>query len=128
MWVESAVGLDLLEALLRERVPEGAVRKGHALLELRLLVLRGCVERPLEVVEDRQQLLDQPLRRMLGPLALQAGFALAVVVELRLEPLQPVEVLVALARRLSELVELLDLLRLLLCAFLGRHLPSSTTS
>ena len=51
-----AVGLDLDEALARERVGERAVDEPDALLELRLLVLGRGLERPLEVVEHRQEL------------------------------------------------------------------------
>jgi hypothetical protein len=96
-----------------------------ALLQLGLLVLLCGLERPFEVVQDRQQLLDEPLRRVLGPFVLQASLALAVVVELGLQPLQPVQVVVALLGHRSELVDFLDLL---LRALLGHHLPSSTTS
>ena len=73
--------------------------KAHALLELRLLVLaRRGIERALEIVEHREELLDQPLGRHPRPaLACSRADALAVVVELGLEPLQRVEVRVALA-------------------------------
>ena len=99
------VGLDLGEALRRERVGERAVDEADAVLELRLLVLRGGLERPLEVVEDGQQLLDEPLGRARDQVALLARGALAVVVELGLQAPERVEVLVALAPDGLELVE-----------------------
>ena len=37
--------------------------EADAVLELRLLVLRRGLERPLEVVEHREELLDEPLVR-----------------------------------------------------------------
>ena len=52
-----------------------------ALLELRLLVLGGGLERALEVVEHGQQLVQEPLVRAAGQLDLLARDALAVVVE-----------------------------------------------
>ena len=67
-----------------------------ALLELRLLVLLGRLERALEVVQDREQVLHEPLRGAGGRELLVARDALAVVVELRREPAQVVQVLVRL--------------------------------
>ncbi len=46
-----------------EQRREGAVDELDALLELCFLVLLGRRERPLEVVEDRDQLGDEPLVR-----------------------------------------------------------------
>ena len=129
--IELPVRLDLLEPLVPERVAKLPVHELDAFLELRLLVLGRRDERTLEIVEHRQQLLDEPLCRLLGPLALQAGLTLAVVVELRLQALETVEVLVALARHRFELVDRLDLpdlLNVLLDVLLGHDLPSSTTS
>ena len=52
--VEAAVGLDLgSRPSLLEQLRERAVDEPDAVLELRLLVLLGGLERPLEVVEDR---------------------------------------------------------------------------
>ena len=82
------------------------MNEAHAVLELRLLVLLGRVERALEVVEHRQQLVHEPLRGARGQLALLARRALAVVVELRLEALERVEVLVALPRHVCERIDL----------------------
>ena len=65
--VEGAVGLDLGEPVPREEAEQRAVDELDALLELRLLVLRGRLERPLEVVEHRQQLVQEPLVRAAGP-------------------------------------------------------------
>ena len=91
-----ALRLDLHEPLLRERVGERPVDEAHAVLELRLLVLGRGLERALEVVDHRQQLLDEPLGGARDQARLVARRALAVVVELGLEALQRVEVLVAL--------------------------------
>src|SRR5205807_1627212 len=49
--VEGAFGLDLGEPLAAEDRRERAVDEAHALLELRLLVLGRCLERPAEVVQ-----------------------------------------------------------------------------
>src|SRR5207248_8262388 len=58
--VERPVGVDLGETLAIERRLELAVHQPNALFELRLLVLLGRGQRPLEVVEHRQELLHQP--------------------------------------------------------------------
>ena len=109
MRVERALGRDLGEPFLRERVGERAVDEPDALLELRLLVLGGRLERALEVVEHRHELLDEPLVGARGQLLLVARHPLAVVVELGLQPLQRVEVLVALTScACGELVDGLD--------------------
>ena len=94
--VEDAVGLDLGEPLARERVRELAVHEPDALLELRLLVLLGGRERPLEVVEHGQQLLHEPLVGPRDQALLVARDPLAVVLELGRDPLEVVQVLVAL--------------------------------
>ena len=54
--VEPPVGLDGGQALFLEQLLELAVDEPDAVLELRLLVLLGGLERTLEVVEDRQKL------------------------------------------------------------------------
>ena len=77
----------------------------HALDELRLLVPLGGFERPLEVVEDREQLADEPLVRVRDESLLLARGALAVVLEVRLDALREVEVRVALCDRSLERVE-----------------------
>ena len=97
--IESTLGLDLGETLLRERMPERLLDELDALDELRLLVPLGGLERALQVVEDRQQLADEPLVRMRDETLLLAGGALAVVLEVRLDALREVEVLVSLGRR-----------------------------
>jgi hypothetical protein len=94
--VEDAVRLDLGEPLARERVRELAVHEPDALLELRLLVLLGRSKRPLEVVEHGQQLLDEPLVGPRDQALLVAQDPLAVVLELGRDPLEVVQVLVAL--------------------------------
>ena len=117
------VGRDLGEPFLRERVRERAVHEADTVLELRLLVRGRELERTLEVVEHRHELAHQPLVGARGQLLLVARHPLAVVVELGLQPLERVEVLVALLLRGCELV---DLLLDLLLLRAGAH--SSTTS
>src|SRR5262249_54702358 len=72
------------------------VHEANSVLELRLFVLRRSLERAAEVVEDRDQLLDDALVRTRGQRRVLPRIALAVVVELRREALQPAEQLVAL--------------------------------
>src|SRR5581483_591844 len=110
--VEGAVRLDLLEPVLARHLDERALDKPDALLELRrptifsarrrasLVGAAGSLlcrlERPLEVVEDREQLPEQRLVRARGHRLVLARRPLAEVVELGLQPLERVEVLVAL--------------------------------
>ena len=68
---------------------------------------RSRLERALEVVDHRQQLLDEPLRGARDQICLVARDPLAVVVELGLQPLERVEVLVPLARHRRERVDVL---------------------
>src|SRR5581483_10799631 len=56
--VELAAGRDLVHSVALEERGERAVDESHAVLEL-----FGCAQRPLEVVEDREQLLQEPLVR-----------------------------------------------------------------
>ena len=65
-------------------------------------MLPGGIERALEVVEHRQQLLDQPLVCARGEALLLARRPLAVVVEVGCEPLQVAQVLVPLRLRSGE--------------------------
>ena len=95
--IELAFGLDLGQPLLREQVGQRAMNKPDAVLDLPLFVLRRSLERTAEVIEDRDQLLDEPLVRTLGERRLLARVPLAEVVELGREPLQPVEELVAVS-------------------------------
>ena len=84
---------DLLEASAGEQAGELLLHELHALGDLRLLVVLGGVERPLEVVEHGQELADERLR---GPRRLHLGLAgdpLSVVVEVGREPAQVVQVL-----------------------------------
>src|SRR5262245_30382871 len=100
--IEGAVRLDLGHAGAREHVGERAVDQPDAVLQLRLLVFLCRDQRPLEVVEHGQELLDERLARtsrLRGPLALRP---LAEVVELRLQPAQRIEVLGALAGELLD--------------------------
>ena len=94
--IELAFRLDLGEPFLRQQVGEGAMHEPDAVLELRLFVIRRRLERAPEIVEDRDQLLHEPLVRTLGQRRLLARVPLAEVVELRREPLQTVEQLIAL--------------------------------
>src|SRR5262249_20170376 len=74
----------------------------NAVFQLRLLVLLGGHEGTLEIVEHRQDLLGE---RLPGPRRLRRALAccpFAEVVELRLQPLERVEVLVTLALELDE--------------------------
>jgi len=64
-------------------------------------------QRPLEVVEDGQQVVEEPLGGPPAQLLVLAGDALLVVVELRGDAAQRVEVLIALALGAREGVELL---------------------
>ena len=91
----------------------------------------GSVQRPLEIVHDRQQLLHERLVRAGRERLLVARGPLAVVVELGLQPLEPVEVVVALVRQGREFVDLGrggDLRLSLLGPLVGHDFPSSTTS
>ena len=89
--VEPSLGLDLRKTFLGQQIVERAVHEPDSVLELRLLVIRGGLERPPEIVEDRDQLLDEPFVGALGKRRLLARIALAEVVELRGEPLEPIE-------------------------------------
>ena len=90
------------EALAVEELLELAVDELDALLELRLLVSVRRLERSLEVVEHRQELLHEPLAGPRDQALLVARGPLAVVVELGLEPLERVDqLLVLVAQRLE---------------------------
>src|SRR5262249_36790872 len=139
MRVELAVRLDLGEAFPLEHGLELAVHQPHAVLELCLLVLLGRLERPLEVVHDREQLLDETLGGARRKRVLLAGDALAVVLELRSKALEVVQVRVGLGfgegkPLLQRLAFVLGLLLNLVELFLGgvrpydRFASSSTTS
>ncbi len=109
------VGLDLLEALAPERRVQLAGDEAHALFELRLLVLARGDERPLEIVDDGEHRLHQPLVGARDQILLVTRGPLAVVVELGRDPLQLVEVVVALGLDgLEPLLQLLGLGGLLL--------------
>src|SRR5438105_5726254 len=89
------------------------MHEADTFLQLRLLVLRRRLQRTTEVVEDRDQLLDEPLVRTLAQRELLARVPLAVVVELCREPLQAVEELIPLG------LESLDVETLPTLLFLG---------
>jgi hypothetical protein len=108
--IEAAVRRDLLESLAFERRAELASDELDAFLELRLLVLRGRVERPLEIVEDREERLHEPLVRVRDDALALADRPLPVVLEVGREPLEVGEVRVALGLGLRDsLLELLEL-------------------
>ncbi len=65
----------------------------------------GRLERPLEIVEHRQELGDEPLGSPGDECLLVAECPLAVVVEVRGKPLQVGEVLVPLGFRRGERIE-----------------------
>src|SRR5215218_5443560 len=79
----------------------------NTVLQLGLLVLLRSAERPLEVVEHGQELLDQPLVGARDQALLIARRPLAVVVELGLDPLERVDQLLVLGPQSFGLVELL---------------------
>src|SRR6185312_6399916 len=95
--------LDLLEAAPVEDVGQLLAHPGDPLGHLRLLVVLGGVDGPLEVVEHGQELGHD---RLGGPVGLGlrvAGHALAVVVEVGRDAAQVVQVLLRPAPRLGEL-------------------------
>src|SRR3954454_15393306 len=82
----------------------------HAFFQLGLFVFGSSFERAPEVVEDRDQILDQPLLGTLRERGVLARISLAEVVELGGQPLQPVEQLVALGLESGDLVAALPCL------------------
>ena len=80
-------GWNRRQALRLEGLLELASHQLDALEPVSVDSFRGVVERPLEVVQDRKQLAEQLLVRVLGPIReLLAGAAL-VILEVRGEPL-----------------------------------------
>ena len=77
-----AHGLDLLHAGALQQVDEHVPGHAHAVQHLALVVMLGRVERPLQVVEHRQQIAQQLALRPVAGLDQLAGRAPAVVVEL----------------------------------------------
>src|SRR4051794_38365324 len=96
MRIELAVGFDLRETLALEHGGQLAMHEAHALFKLRLGMLLSRPERPLEVVHDREQLLDQPLCSTCRKSRLLASGPLLVVLELGREALEVVQVLLGL--------------------------------
>jgi hypothetical protein len=101
--IECPRGLDLLETFALERTDQGVFRHPDSLEHLRIVVLLGCVQRALEIVEDGQELLDETFVRTSHDRGLIARDALAEVVEVGGDPLQLIQVLVALGLGLAEL-------------------------
>ena len=100
----------------------------HALLELRLLVLLGGLERPLQVVEHGQELLHDPLAGPRDQRFLVARGPLAVVVEVGLDALEGVDQLLVLgAERLELDLRAVDLTDFALSVF-STLLDGITTS
>jgi hypothetical protein len=100
---------------------ERASDERDALLELRLLVRLGGLERALEVVEHGQELLHEPLVGSRNQARLVTRGPLAEVLELRLDALEGVDELVAL---LPERLELVDGLLRALLDFVSTNLVS----
>src|SRR5207248_10781224 len=99
-------------------------------LEPRFLVSGRGLERTCQVVEHGQQLLHEPLVRALAQCGRITCAALAVVVELRREPLQPVEQFVSFSLESLDVEALLRLLCYLLVGHyaFGASCSSSMTS
>jgi hypothetical protein len=95
--IEDPLRHDLLHALRDEGIGKRRARHLDALDDLGLLVVLCGIERALEVVEHGQQLGDEPLGCTRREGLLVADGPLAVVVEVRREPLQGREILVPLA-------------------------------
>src|SRR5215208_2273670 len=91
-------------------------------------MLLGGGERPLEVVEHRQELVHQPLVGPRDQALLVARNPLAVVLELGRDPLEVVQVLVALGFQRGDLVLRLGLDRRVLCFGHYEVLASSSTT
>src|SRR5207253_5190808 len=89
--------LDLRQPLLRQQLGERAMNEANPLLQLHLFTFGRSLERATEVVEDGDELLHEPLVRPLREGCLLTRVSLAEVVELRCEPLQAVEQLVAIS-------------------------------
>src|SRR4029453_14801997 len=86
MRIELSVSRDLLEALLPEQVGERARHERDAFLQLGLLVRLGSLERALQVVQNRQELLHEPLVGAGDQALLVTRRPVAVVVALRAGP------------------------------------------
>jgi hypothetical protein len=93
--VERSVGLDLDETLLLERVAKRTLHEPYTFDERSLLVPLGRFERPLEVVENGQELAHEPFVCMRDEALVLTRRPLAEVVEVRLDALGEREVLVA---------------------------------
>src|SRR5439155_12690257 len=104
--IERAVRSDFDEALLLERLPKRPLDQSDTVDESRLLVALGCLERPLEVVEHRQELSYEPLVCVRDQTLLVARRTLAVVLEVGLDALSEGEVLVALGGHALEKIVL----------------------
>jgi hypothetical protein len=94
--VELPLGRDLGETLPPERARQLPVHEPNALFERRFFVLLGGRQRAFQVVDDREQLLDEPLRGPGRKALLLARDPLAVVLELRREALEVVQVRLSL--------------------------------
>ena len=102
--VERPLRLDLGQAFLLERLPQRLLDQLHAVDERSLFVALGRLQCPLQVVEHGQQLPDEPLVRVRDQALLVARRPLAVVLEVRLRPLEEIEVLVSLGLGLRKAI------------------------
>src|SRR5207253_621172 len=80
-------GWNRRQALRLEGLLELASHQLDALEPVSVDSFRGVVERPLEVVQDRKQLAEQLLVRVLGPIRELLSGAALVILEVRGEPL-----------------------------------------
>jgi hypothetical protein len=90
--IERAFGLDTLEAFVDENLVEVLVDELEAPhYRFAWIVFASRSESSLEIVDDRQQSLDDAEARAFDELGLLADDALAVVLEVGLQPLELVE-------------------------------------
>ena len=99
-------GVDRIEPATMHHFGQLLAHQADALGHLGLLVMVGGFQRPLEVVEHRQQLAHDAFDRPPGLILGVAGNPLAEVVEVGGHPAQVGQVLVRLATGLLQLAQL----------------------
>ena len=82
--------------------------EANTFLQLPLLVLLGCRKRPLEIVEHRDQLREEPRVRKPNVLLPLTRGALLVVLEVGGEPKEAIVVSRLLLLNLLDLLDLID--------------------